>query len=314
VNPWCAALAAACAAAALAGGCGPKRGSDAGAASDGGGGSTDAGGGATDSGGAACGTEAAPVASIGGTEGLAIAPDGTVYYSQYRAVGRRLPGAAPEDAWVALAGADTVWGMALAADGMLYVGSPSTGVLYSIDTTAAVPVAQTLDGAAGNPNGVAMGPDGAVYYGDFNTGRVYRVTPAGARTEVTASPVPSANGLLFDADGTLLVLDYFDGTIFRLTLDASMQETGRVMAGAASGNAVLDGIARDDLGRYYVTDNGNGALLRFDAAFGAEETLLTGLPAAANVAFGKGALRCTDVYVASSGSLGLFNGDSAGTP
>ena len=63
-----------------------------------------------------------------------------------------------------------------------------------------------------------------------------------------------------------------------------------------------------------MTDNSGGRLLRFDASFGTPTTLLTGISAAANVAFGKGALACTDVYVASSGALGLFNGDSAGTP
>jgi len=294
----------------LVGACGPKAGTDAG------GGATDAGGG-TDGGGGtdaapACGTEVAPTASINGTEGLAIAPDGTIYYSQSQAVGRRVPGGATEDGWVALAGAGTVWGMALSPAGVLYVGSPDTGILYAIDTTAAAPAAMTLDGAAGAPNGVTMGPDDAVYYGDFGGGRIYRVTAAGAKTEVTASTIPQVNGLLFDADGTLLALAYGSGAINRLTLDATMHETGRVMAGSIGGNP--DGIARDDMGRYYVTDNSAGQLLRMDASFGAEETLLSGLPAAANIAFGKGALRCTDVYIASGGDLGLFNGDSSGTP
>lgn len=76
----------------------------------------------------------------------------------------------------------------------------------------------------------------------------------------------------------------------------------------------LDGIAKDEGGRFYLGDNGNGRLLRYDAAWGSEEVLLTGIGAAANVAFGKGSLTCTDVYVASSGALGRFAGDMPGRP
>ncbi|HEV8322339.1 MAG TPA: SMP-30/gluconolactonase/LRE family protein [Myxococcota bacterium] len=294
-------------------GCGPRGGTDAtGPGPDGGGTSTDAVAAGTDAG-PPCGTELLPTTAITGTEGIAIGPTGTLYYSQFRAVGRRIPGGAPDGTWVSISGADTIWGLALSPDGILYVGSPSTGTLYAIDTNAASPVASSIVPVAGTPNGLTMGPDGAVYYGDFNTGQVYRVTPAGVRTQVTTSPVPSANGLLFDPDGTLLVLNYGGGTIWRLTLDASMVETGRVMAGDAGG-AMIDGIGRDAMGRYYVTDNSGDRLLRFDASFGNQTPLLTGIGAAANVAFGKGALACTDVYVASSGALGLFHGDSAGTP
>ena len=59
----------------------------------------DAGG--TDAGsdaGMACGTDTVPLSMIRGTEGIAIAPDGTVYYSQSGALGRRVPGGAAEDA------------------------------------------------------------------------------------------------------------------------------------------------------------------------------------------------------------------------
>src|SRR5687768_6788772 len=51
---------------------------------------------------AGCAGEAVPVADITGTEGLAIAADGTLYYSQSAAVGRRVPGQPPDDGWVGL--------------------------------------------------------------------------------------------------------------------------------------------------------------------------------------------------------------------
>lgn len=261
-----------------------------------------------------CGTELLPLASIRGTEGLAIAPDGTTYYSQSGAVGRRLPGMAVENRWVALPGATTVWGIALRSDGMLFVGSPTAGGnVFRIDTTAPTPVAELLYAAAGSANGLAIAPDGRIAYGDFNGGRVYLVDDAGTRVQVTASAITQANGLLFDDDGTLLVLAYGAGQVWRLSLDASLRETSRVLAGSVAG-ARLDGIAKDVSGRYYLSDNSGGRLIRTDSSFGSQEVLLTGVSAAANIAFGKGALDCLDVHVASSGNLGFFEADVTGRP
>ena len=94
----------------------------------------------------ACGTTSPPLAMISGTEGLAIAADGTIYNSQNGYVGRWVAGAVTAvDQWVALAGATTVWGMAIAADGMLYVATPGVGSkIWKIDTSAATPVAEDL--------------------------------------------------------------------------------------------------------------------------------------------------------------------------
>lgn len=261
-----------------------------------------------------CGTDVIDVASVRGTEGIAIASDGTLYYSQPGFVGRLLPGGIPEPSWVALPGAGTVWGVVIRDDGMLFAGSPTgAGTVFAVDTTAMTPTADVLFPGAGSANGLTIGPDDALYYGDFGGGRVYRVSDAGERTEVTASPVNRANGIFFDDDGTLLVLAYSDAEVWRLTVDAGPVETGRNLVHSVPG-AALDGIARDELGRYYLSDNRNGRLLRYDATFANEEVILVGVGAAANIAFGKGALGCHDVYVASSGDLGRFAGDARGRP
>jgi sugar lactone lactonase YvrE len=266
---------------------------------------------------AGCGTATPPLASITGTEGIAIAADGTVYYSQDGHVGRWAPGdAAPDDAWVALAGTVTVWGMAIDADGILYVASPSSGstpgTIWRIDTGAATPAATTLDDQAGDPNGLTLGPDGAVYYSDFSGDQVWRVDDLGARTQVTASAISQANGVLFDDDGTLLVASYATGTIHRLTLDADHQETARVDAFTDTG--APDGLARDALGRTYVTDNGAGRVLRFTPGTTAGDPILTGVTSAANLAFGRGPLACEHVYVTSSGALRDIDAGATGVP
>jgi sugar lactone lactonase YvrE len=94
-----------------------------------------------------------------------------------------------------------------------------------------------------------------------------------------------------------------------------MRETARKIAASVGlSGAALDGIAHDELGRIYVTDNARGALIRFSADLSQSTTLVENLPAAANIAFGRGALDCHDLYVASSGALGRYHGDASGRP
>jgi sugar lactone lactonase YvrE len=233
---------------------------------------------------------------------MIIARDGTIYYSQSRAVGRLAPGGSPENGWVSLGGsAGTVWGMALdAANETLYVGSPSAGTIFSIDLTAATPTSEPFVTGAGAPNGLTIGPDGALYYSDFGGSRVMRVEASGGTpTRVTTTNIASANGVAFDADGTLLVCSYSSGTLFRLTLTAGA-ETARDTV--ATGLGSPDGVAVDANGDYWVTDN-SGALVFVPAAGGTPMRRLMGVANAASVDFGAGPLNCEDIYIASGGQL-----------
>jgi streptogramin lyase len=264
-------------------------------------------------GGVTCGTMRPDVSGIGMSEGLMIAPDGTIYYSQPAGVGRMRPGMAQEDTWVALPStATTVWGIALDIPNQkLYVGSPSTHRIYTVDLTAATPTATMLPFAAGAPNGFTTGPDGAIYYTDFGGGQVYRIDPAsGARAAVTTTMIPQANGIAFGPDGALYVDDYQDGTLVRLTVSGG-HETGRSTVAHNLGSP--DGLAFDAMGRIYVTDNVGGRLIRLNADGTNPTVLLMGMTAPANVEFGTGALSCTDIYVATGGvmmryEMGTTNG------
>ncbi len=191
--------------------------------------------------------------------------------------------------------------------------SAATDEVVLVDTTAATPAAMRLFAGTGFPNGIVIDPSGVAIYSDFANDAIFRLTDAGVRTQLTTSPIDTANGLLLDDDGSLLALAYTAGQIWKLTLDAAGLEIGRTLAGTVAG-ARLDGIGKDDLGRYYVTDNGGGRLIRLDASFGNPTVLATGLPAAANVAFGQGALDCTDLYITSSGNLGRLDVGVGGRP
>jgi len=257
----------------------------------------------TDTGAPTCGDGRPDVSGITGTEGLIVARDGTIYYTQSGVVGRLVPGGTPET-FVTIAGAGTVWGLALdAANETLYVGVPGTGI-YRIDLTAGSPSAE-LFVTGGSANGLTIGPDGFLYYSNFSDGEVNRVDPAGTGTPVAvlASPISQPNGVAFDNDGTLLVCSYGTGILHRLTLTDGV-ETGRAEAASGLGNP--DGIAVDADGRLYVTDNGTGRLLRTEADGSGMMMLATGIPAAASLDFGSGALSCSDIYIASSATMARY--------
>lgn len=250
-----------------------------------------------------CGDLALPTTSIAGTEGITFAENGTFYYSQSQAVGRWSAASGANDSWITLRGANTVWGLVYRdSDRTLFVASPSGGgVIYRIPTRSIVLEAEAWVTDAGAPNGIALREDGTVYYSDFSGGHVYRVSESGTATRVTSRTIAQANGLYFDDDGSLLVLSYGGGVIYRLTLDAAGDEVSRVTEQTLP--YALDGIIRDDVGRYYVTDNSGGQVIRMDENLENPEVIASGIGAAANLAFGRGEVECNGLYVASSGFL-----------
>ena len=258
-----------------------------------------------------CGTERPTITGIRGTEGLVIARDGTIYYSQRSAVGRLVPGGSPENAWVALTGATTVWGLALDPSRQrLYAGSPVTRVIYAIDLSMDPPAVSNLLTNAGAPNGLTLDAEGNVIYSDFNGGQVYRVTPDGMRSTITTSRIAAPNGVAFGPDGALYVDSYQTGTLLKLTLTDGRESARETVA---MGLGAPDGLAFDAMGRIYIGDNQGGRLIRLDADGSNPEVLGMGISAAANVEFGSGALPCTDIYVASGGVLFRYTmGTTAG--
>lgn len=273
---------------------------------------------------AACGSETVPRAMISQTDGLAIAADGTVFFSVIngapKEVGRWRPGdAAPDVNYALLPDAGTlIRGLALRDDGTLFVASGDNGgVIFTIDTNITSPTPTPFVTSAGLADGVTIGPDGALYYSDSDADLIFRVSAAGVVSNVTApgEPLPGANALFFDDDGSLLVATLNPGEVWRLTLDGTGSETARRREiDLANTGAFLDGIGRDDQGRYYVTDATNGLLLRFDDAFGSGSPIEIGLPAPANIAFGRSPLQC-GVYVATQGGdLGFHAEEILGAP
>ncbi|MCC6878130.1 MAG: hypothetical protein IT378_27705 [Sandaracinaceae bacterium] len=216
-------------------------------------------------------------------------------------VARIRPGVAAEPSWATIQAGATIWGMVLSADnGTLYVGSQTTGDVHAIDTTTAA--VRTLAPDLGAPNGLTLGPDGALYVSDFGGGRVLRVTTdTGDVSAVTTSSIPGANGVAFNDAGELFVASFGGGFVAVLTLSADHREVGRRMIGSGLGS--LDGLAVASDGTLLATAQGTARRLMAIDATGNATTLLGGLSAPANVELGRGALRCTDIYIATGGGV-----------
>lgn len=251
----------------------------------------------------------------GRMEGVVIGSDGSIYYGQSNAVGRLKAGGMPQNTWARIPDAGTIWGLAIdVKNQVLYAGVPgmhnsnlSAGKIYKI-TLADTPTVAEHVATAGNPNGLTMGPDGDLYYTDHYAHDVYRVSATGMRTKVNTSQIMRANGLAFYG-GDLFVLAFMEGKVYRLKLTNGM-ETSRMEWATGMPNA--DGIAFDAMGRAWV--GANGGLYMVPAAGGAGMRIM-GVGGGANVEFGAGALRCTDIYVAGGNQLVRYEmNDVPGAP
>jgi glucose/arabinose dehydrogenase len=259
-----------------------------------------------------CGSTRPKLDGIATAEGLVIAPDGTIYFTQPFGTGAsgflgryRPPYTAPETRWLDLGG--KALGITLDPKrGVLYAGSRDRKKLLAV-YLATHPLVTELADVEPTINGVTLGPDGAVYYTDTKGGHVYRVTAAGAKTQVTTSPIEDANGIAFGPDGNVYVLSYGKAKITRLTVKAG-KEAARAPFADITGGKSADGITFDSKGRMYVTA---GALYRISPDGKNVESL--GAAYGANADFGMGSLGCADLYTAGNGKgITRFDNDTPG--
>jgi lysophospholipase L1-like esterase/sugar lactone lactonase YvrE len=260
-----------------------------------------------------CGAARPSLEQISNAEGLVIAPDGTIYFSQpfvgsnTQYLGRYRPpyDQPPETRWVDMGG--NALGIALDPERkVLYAGSRTLKKLLRV-TLGDPPTLRALADAEGGINGVTLGEDGAVYYSDQDGGHLYRVDPEGAKTRVTTSPITEPNGIAFGPDGKLYVVSWTTTEVTRLEL-ANGVEVGRVLF-ATLPQVKGDGIAFDARGRVYATASST----LYEISPDGKEVHPLGRTAGANIEFGAGALACTDMYIAGVGQgIRRFQHDTAG--
>jgi sugar lactone lactonase YvrE len=261
---------------------------------------------------AACGNQRPDVTAIVGADGLAIDPDGTIYYTQGAAtatgqgfVGRMRPGAPAEPKWLPIPLGGQLGGLALdEVRQRLYVLATGNKSIRYVDLSGPGATAgplTTLASGLPTPSDIAVGPDGHIYYTAEADRQVYRLSPGGTQSMVTTSPtharlVPS--GLAFTADGTLLVGSAGVAPVLRLTLAASGLEQSRRPHGFL--HTWVDGLTADSRGRVYLVTHSATSEARV-LMIVEDESVAIQVAAGAgfgSLTFGRGALDCNDLYIA----------------
>ncbi|TPJ31297.1 SMP-30/gluconolactonase/LRE family protein [Mesorhizobium sp. B2-8-3] len=209
---------------------------------------------------------------LGWPEGPTVMPDGSVvfvesYRSQLTLVGK--DGKARQFAYVTGAPNSCVLG----SDGALYVcqNGGTVGPWRAAEMT--LPSIQRVrpggkpeilvsevDGIKMNgPNDLVFGPDGTLVWTDPGTynpanpdpSYIYALSPDGRASVKVAFPAPTfPNGVVVEADGSIVWDESYTGHVCRLKTDGTIEDLGR-MPGK---NPILDGMAIAKDGSLLVTD------------------------------------------------------------
>jgi sugar lactone lactonase YvrE len=261
-----------------------------------------------------CGAAKPDLTAIKSAEGLVIAPDGTIYFSQPfdspqpTFLGRYRPpyDQAPDARWVDMGG--NALGIVLDPQrNVLYAGSRKLRKMLKVTLTEP-PTVETLADIEPDVNGVTLGEDHAVYYSDQKGGHIYRLAPDGTKSRVTVDPpLVQPNGVAFGPDGRLYVVSWSTNDVTRLTLTHEVETAREVFATLPENHG--DGIAFDAKGLAYVTAKSILFRISVDGAVVAP----LGPSNGANIEFGAGALSCADAYVAGNGQgIARYENDTRG--
>jgi RHS repeat-associated protein len=225
----------------------------------------------------------ASAAEISSPHGIAIAPDGSVFFSEDdSAVIRRI---APDGTISVYAGTGTAGfagdggpalaaqfdrplGLALAPDGTLYIADGNNSRVRAISpqgiisTFAGGGTSSTTNGDGGpataayiaGPHAVALGPDGSLYIADDSLGQVRRVTPDGTITTI-ATGLSEPLGLCVGPSQEVYVTEWTGGQVDKIAPDGTRTV---VISGLSYPHTVDTGPD----GSLYVTEEGYQRVLR----------------------------------------------------
>jgi sugar lactone lactonase YvrE len=231
-------------------------------------------------------------------EGLATAPDGSLYVSDFE--GNRVYRLQPDGSLVTVAGGGSKHegpatqtnisgpaGLVFDQSGNLYIADNTGGTIRRVDRNGMLTTFASFPGLGfeNGPAGVAFDTTGVLYVGTFN-GEVYAIQPTGSKRVLDLSAVPPPvvpAYLAFDSAGNLYVADrnpqqsgIIGGgcRIIRVKPDRSVS----VIAGTGVCGYSGDGgpaveakladptsIALDSAGNIYVADSNNHRIRRIDS-------------------------------------------------
>jgi DNA-binding beta-propeller fold protein YncE len=228
-------------------------------------------------------------------ESVAVGPDRRVYVSETGEYEK------PNDGYISVLEGDKTRPFATGLDdphgikwwrNHLFV-SDNMGMVWRIDSKGSVERfvdATDFPRKITNFNDIEVGADGTLYLSDSGDwegrgGVIFRVTQDKKVSVVISDEddwrLVSPNGLLMDGPGTLLVLDYTTGNLFRVDLQA------RTMEKVNGGFGAADGLVRDPLGRLIVTDYAGHRVFVLTAPTAKAQVIqVNGIDSAADLAIG----------------------------
>ncbi|HET6327049.1 MAG TPA: SMP-30/gluconolactonase/LRE family protein [Planctomycetaceae bacterium] len=163
--------------------------------------------------------------------------------------------------------------------------------VWKVDATGTATVFAAADAFPVKPlflNDIEASPQGDLYVSDcgkfVSDGAVFCIKPSTKEITVvvsqkTAPQLKAPNGLLFDGNGRLLLVDFSAGRLYRADLaDGKLVELARGVGGA-------DGLTRDAKGRIYVSDWRGGKVYVMNSDSDKPKLLLKGFKNAADIFF-----------------------------
>lgn len=182
-------------------------------------------------------------------------------------------------------------GIAVAADGMVYVADTENHTIRQITPTGQVTTLAGLAGHAGSadgegaqarfshPSGIAVDASGTLYVADNGNFTVRKIAPGGMVTTLAglarhkgstdgagaAARFHTANGIAVDSHGTVYVADYINSIIRQITPRGDVSTFAGVLKGwrprdgprAEAGFEFPFGVAVGPTGWVYVADSGS---------------------------------------------------------
>jgi DNA-binding beta-propeller fold protein YncE len=165
-------------------------------------------------------------------------------------------------------------GLAFDSQGNLYVANQSTGIIDEIaaGTTTPTPFTSTV---LNTPNGIAIDAFGDIYVALGGSGNeMARIDPHGNVIDFNPSNISNnPNGIAFGPTGDLYVVNRNTPAVNQIT---PFLTATPFIFGSASGLSDPKGIAFDENGFIFVTDNGNNTVTEYNSSGSLVHTFTSG--------------------------------------
>ena len=175
-------------------------------------------------------------------------------------------------------------GMALGADGNLYVADYGAGKIVRFDGNTGAYIDDFVASGLSNPLGIEFGPDGNLYVANRGSAGVLRYdgTTGVLDSGFSVASISGAEDLTFGPDGNI----YVGSAAGVIKVDAVTGATTTFIANGSGGLGLAAGVDFGPDGKLYVADQNNDVIRRYDAATGAYiDDYVTGIGGPAYIEF-----------------------------